>query len=558
MYLISKTSLTQKSRKLFKNTMNRSILRKSLLLPMAMIAFALAFYTCDNKDSGEAKVDHDPAKNIRITKFEPDSGRVRDMVIVHGENFGSDAANIKVYFNHVEARVIGASASGDKFMVVVPRLPVVSEGDDCFIHVRVGGTSVADGSGYQGGKTANTEHLGSFRYKIAANITTIAGNGGGQNPSILNQGLDKAEFWPVYIAMDSEDNIFVVTDDRFLVLLNVKENLIVSLANRDNFVHPNGSMNVHPYSDLIMSGGRDSDPRDRFLFLNPKEGWAPRNKYISNWVTFPEDERPTYTNTVTGEVLTYADYVVPGTGANHSWCVWSPYPDRADDAGKREDQKTGWYYTWYFDSGIFARVDPLSMEATIVGMLPTGTNYCASVHPLRKYEIWIGAGSEGNAGEGPVRDVNGDSDVYGSWNNSVCVVDVRDVSFYYTTNATTGVQTRSYMKSGRRLTSSVTRGSWRDGRIDEAEFQRIRQLNFDPDGNLFIGDCENACLRQISTMSNPMMVSTVIGIPGQRGFKDGSPEEALFRQLHGVVSDKEGVLFVTDWNNGRVRRVAIE
>lgn len=554
---MSKTKLIQVSRKLFNNTVNHSIFRKSLLPMVAAIAFSLLYYSCDNKNSEGSGVPFDPSKDITITKFEPDSGHVREQVIVYGSNFGSDAENIKVFFNYVEAKVVGASKAGDKFLVLVPRLP----GDQCVISVRVGGKPTADGLGYEGGKTADTENLGTYHYLVAANITTVAGDGNGQNPGVYDQGLEKAEFWPTYIAMDHQNNMFVVTDDRNLVKINVEENTISSVANWDNArIHPNASPNLQPYTDLIMFGAHDDNPRDRFTFLDPREGWAPRMRYINSWVTSPEAVKPTYVNTVTGATATYDDYALPDVGKQHNWCVWSPYPLRPDDEGKTPDKLTGWYYTLYEDGGTLVRVDPATWEATIVGLVPSGTTYSAAIHPLRMYELWIGAGSEANASNGFVRGINGDEPptVMGSWNNSICVVDLRDLSFNPNINTITGVQTRGLLLSGRKLSSSVTSGTWKDGPIYQAEFNRIRQVNFDPDGNLFVGDCENACLRQIATMADPMMVTTVIGIPGKKGFQDGSPDEALFRQLHGVVSDKDGTLFVTDWNNGRVRRVAVE
>ena len=306
MKIISKTSLTQISRKFF-NTMKNSILRKVMLAVIALTGLSLALSSCEDKKGEETKVPHDPSKDIRITKFEPEVGRIRDMLIVYGENFGCDAENIKVFFNHVEAKVVGASASGDKFMVLVPRLP----GDECVISVRVGGTPTEDGLDYTGGKTATTEHLGIFKYLIAANITTIAGNGEGRDNEILDQGLDQAQFWPLYVAIDSEDNIFVTTTASRILRINVAENSLTVLATRDDLVQNNCTPTVHPHTDVLMFGARDNNPRDRFLFLDPKSGWAPKSQYIRSWVYKPEDETPTYINSVTGVETQYQDYTQP-------------------------------------------------------------------------------------------------------------------------------------------------------------------------------------------------------------------------------------------------------
>ncbi|MDR2956314.1 MAG: hypothetical protein LBV43_14665 [Prevotella sp.] len=54
------------------------------------------------------------------------------------------------------------------------------------------------------------------------------------------------------------------------------------------------------------------------------------------------------------------------------------------------------------------------------------------------------------------------------------------------------------------------------------------------------------------------MVETIIGIPEQRGFKDGNKDEALFSEPHGIVTDAEGIIYVSDFANNRIRRIAIE
>jgi hypothetical protein len=54
------------------------------------------------------------------------------------------------------------------------------------------------------------------------------------------------------------------------------------------------------------------------------------------------------------------------------------------------------------------------------------------------------------------------------------------------------------------------------------------------------------------------MVETVVGIPGKAGFKDGNADEALFNQPWGIGVAKDGTVYVADYSNGRVRKLAIE
>ena len=104
--------------------------------------------------------------------------------------------------------------------------------------------------------------------------------------------------------------------------------------------------------------------------------------------------------------------------------------------------------------------------------------------------------------------------------------------------------------------SGATNGAHRDGPLSISQFNQPRGISFDSDGNLYVGDNGNHCIRMINT--NTMMVETMIGIPNNAGFKDGSKDDALFNSPHGIVVDAEGNIFVSDYGNKRIRRIAIE
>jgi outer membrane protein assembly factor BamB len=54
------------------------------------------------------------------------------------------------------------------------------------------------------------------------------------------------------------------------------------------------------------------------------------------------------------------------------------------------------------------------------------------------------------------------------------------------------------------------------------------------------------------------MVETVVGIPGTYGWKDGTKDEALFYTPRGITVGADGTVYVGDWNNARIRKLAIE
>ena len=77
----------------------------------------------------------------------------------------------------------------------------------------------------------------------------------------------------------------------------------------------------------------------------------------------------------------------------------------------------------------------------------------------------------------------------------------------------------------------------------------------DANGNLFIADCENDCIRQVDTNG---IITTVVGIgpynPSYSG--DGGPAtSANLDKPIGVAMDTSRNLFIVDWINHRIRKV---
>ena len=60
----------------------------------------------------------------------------------------------------------------------------------------------------------------------------------------------------------------------------------------------------------------------------------------------------------------------------------------------------------------------------------------------------------------------------------------------------------------------------RDGPIEDALFNYPKDIKFDNDGNMFVADYGNHCIRMISADN---IVTTVDGQPGVAGYKDGGP-----------------------------------
>ncbi|MGW9440569.1 NHL domain-containing protein, partial [Streptomyces sp. NPDC055607] len=85
-----------------------------------------------------------------------------------------------------------------------------------------------------------------------------------------------------------------------------------------------------------------------------------------------------------------------------------------------------------------------------------------------------------------------------------------------------------------------------------AQLNYPREVAVDSAGNLFVADANNHRIRKVTADGT---ISTVAGTGAAGGRGDGGP--ATSAQLHlplGVVLDGAGSLYITDYNNHRVRK----
>lgn len=102
--------------------------------------------------------------------------------------------------------------------------------------------------------------------------------------------------------------------------------------------------------------------------------------------------------------------------------------------------------------------------------------------------------------------------------------------------------------------NTITASGHRDGDIKQAQFNDVRMIVSDGDGNIYMADCNNHCIRRLTPEN---MVETVLGMPGTSGWKDGGKEEALFKTPTGIAVKSDGTVYVADWGNCRLRKLSI-
>jgi MBG domain/Immunoglobulin I-set domain/PKD domain/Immunoglobulin domain/NHL repeat len=91
-----------------------------------------------------------------------------------------------------------------------------------------------------------------------------------------------------------------------------------------------------------------------------------------------------------------------------------------------------------------------------------------------------------------------------------------------------------------------------DGPGSSARFNLPDRLAVDANGNVYVGDSGNNTIRKITPAG---VVSTLAGMPGVAGSKDGIGSAARFSGPEGVAVDTAGNVYVGDSGNGTIRKV---
>lgn len=108
---------------------------------------------------------------------------------------------------------------------------------------------------------------------------------------------------------------------------------------------------------------------------------------------------------------------------------------------------------------------------------------------------------------------------------------------------------------------TVFAGQWNasgylDGIGIAAKFNTPGQGTFDPDGNLYIPDKGNHCIRKITPAG---VVTTFAGIGGTSGYKDGDPLESLFNNPECITyNPADDGWYVADRENSLIRKILVE
>lgn len=201
------------------------------------------------------------------------------------------------------------------------------------------------------------------------------------------------------------------------------------------------------------------------------------------------------------------------------WPEGSQLPTNGWKHSMAVNPEDGYIYTRYY-YGEIVRIHPRTYEVEVLHKTAQGDSYGLCFTPLEPNVLYMAMW--GNAG------VNA---------HSICTIDVTNPK-----------------ETFKRISSSLITGGHRDGEMDIAQFRDPSQLYSDADGNIYVADSGNHCIRRITPEG---IVETTLGMPGTSGWKDGTKEEALFNMPTGIGISSDGSVYVADFNNNRIRKLSI-
>lgn len=481
-------------------------------LGLAIGGILLGTMSCQPKQTeGTKVVAFDPSKPVVVSDFYPDSGGIATSMIISGDNFGSDTASLKVLYvdeDGVAHQGGLVSSTGSKIYCTVPK-GLTYKRD---ITVRV--------VRQHDGKEVSGEAADKFIYKTQTAVTTVVGQ-----PNVNNQPTNPGSLTtttlsaPAYICLDDEDNIFIAertfdyqyAHDSKGSSIGYNGNVLIASLERDNVqlvAEKVPLINAPAYSDEpgFESVYMPFDPGLDFLSFSKATNYAMRKQPIIKG----EDTRDLDTK---------------------NW-KYSFVVNKVDKQ----------IYTVMF-KGQLVRINPKTRKMTKlldkIGTHSTGGG---------------GAGTDSFLAFSPVNPNR--LFIVQSHNHEIWYVDVDQLG----DKSVTDYHGEPY--AGRAISEGVSAGrGWEDGLLRNAKFDEPRQAAFTADGKLYIADSKNHCIRAIDTTlpDDKATVTTVIGLPGTAGFKEGGPEIAQFRRPHGVaVNADASVVYIADTGNRCIRKLTIE
>lgn len=323
---------------------------------------------------------------------------------------------------------------------------------------------------------------------LAGIVTTIAGNGA--TGSVDGQGTAASFFHPRDAVVDAAGNVYVTDRDNFLIRKVSSTGAVTTVAGNGIKACTDGMGTAASFKFPIYLA-LDSNGN---LFVSD---------YDSNAIRKIEPN---------GNVTTFAGSGSAGTadGQGTAASFYGP-------AGLYIDASNN-IYVCDRENHLIRKITPGGLVSTFAG------NGSSAVVDGNK----LNASFKNPAGV--AMDVAGNLYVSDYAAKNIRKIDSSGTVTTYAGNGTSGFQ---------------------DGPASSAMFKDVHDVVADSQGNLYIADMSNRCIRKIYPSG---MVATLAGNLGT-GFSDGTGGNASFSMPYGIGIDLQGRLYVADYGNNAIRRI---
>jgi DNA-binding beta-propeller fold protein YncE len=449
---------------------------KAAKILASMFIFAV-FAGCGDKQEESNPYDrpHDVSRGIEITAIGPSKGGLGTRVVISGDNFGNDKEKVKVYFNDKSALVL--KVQDNAIYAMTPKQP----GEFSTISVEVEG------------KKAVLENQ-QFQYFIKSVVTTVAGKWGtsGTNPPIDGPALDATFYRPTKVAVDDVGNV-LVTDDQSgarIRLISTKENKMTTVLNM-----------VVPWSNCFNT------QFTKFYVMERNAAQRPLMFYsLSKASNYME-----------------ADAFYDQKDAQDNW-IFGSYTACAIAA----DDK--YVYMMSERGERFVRVDQETKKMELIGQnIPTGQYSHAVFNPKDKM-LYLSLEASGRI--------------------------MRFDPYHTPADRTTPWITWDDMEWV--IGTGVVSGTSKEGNGHDAQLGTLTGLGVDHDGNVYICDQKFHCVWKVDRLLNCTIFAGPPAGAAASGYRDGKPEEALFNRPYDITATYDGLIYMADTYNYVVRCISIQ
>jgi NHL repeat-containing protein len=212
---------------------------KSRLCLLAL-CYCLGFSALGGCDDDETSVrQHDPNLPVTVNQVFPDSGKMTDPVIIHGNNFGTDKSRIKVLFDDKEAVIL--TAENEHLYILNPKQ---KSGKHTVKVVVDGKEGVA---------------LQQFKYLVSTSVYTVAGTG--EYNDADGSALEATFARPTHLAIDDQGNLIVIDYNSMVRLVSISEARVRTLKVYDDIY---GCCFSPDYN--ILYTGQEGSSRISYIF----------------------------------------------------------------------------------------------------------------------------------------------------------------------------------------------------------------------------------------------------------------------------------------------------